>query len=95
MPVFLTVLRSEPRTLYMLGKCSTTELHPQPLWVPLGTLRAVTYDSLAYLANHLVTRSVYYRLALFTPEDTSESRNLANLILLTSDVMALVAAGTQ
>lgn len=79
----------------MLGKCSTTELHPRSLWVPFGTLRAVTYDSLAYLTNHLVTRSACYRLALFIPEDTSESRNLAKLILSTSDLMALVASGTQ
>lgn len=91
----MVLLRSEPRTPYKLGKCSTTELHPQPLQVPFGTLRAVIYDSLSYLDNHLVTWSAYYRLALFTPEDTSESRNLANLILLTSDLMALVASGTQ
>ena len=63
------LLRSEPRTPYMLGKCSTTELHPQPLQVPIGTLRAVTCDSLSYLDSQLVTWSAYYRLALFTPED--------------------------
>lgn len=32
---FYIVLRTEPRTLYMLGKHYTTQLHPQPLIIYL------------------------------------------------------------
>ena len=44
-------LRNEPRALCLLGKCSTTELNPQPLLGPVVCLSNISGGNNYYLRN--------------------------------------------
>jgi hypothetical protein len=60
--LFFVVLGLEPKVLYMLGKCSNTELHPQPL-VFFGGLLLFFCSTWVWTQHFVLPRQALYHLS--------------------------------